>query len=167
MDNIRLGQFTSEQERFLDQYFTDQEVDRTKVYELVSALADVPVLRDVRMELEGGLISWHGLKVVADVDNSELLLEMVKVGSQSRLSHEQLEQRYQARAVSTYERLEESLGRPGLFQDISAREVHAGHPLENRTEVAYFELRGTVAVGRNEGTRYKVELPVPVELRVH
>ena len=163
MDNIRLGQFTQEQERFLDAYFTDKEVDRTKVFDLVAALAEVPYLRDVRMTLEGGLISWGGLKVVADVDDSELSRAMAEVG---RLSNGQREQRYQARAVLAYEKLERALGQPGLFQHVGAREVPAGHPLENRTEVDHYELQGTVSLGRNQGTRYKVDLTVPIELRV-
>ena len=102
MDNIRLGKFTPEQERFLDTYFADQEVDRTKVFDLVAALAEVPYLRDVRMTLEGGLISWRGLKVVADVNDAELSRAMAEVGS---LSYEQREQRHQARAVSAYENI--------------------------------------------------------------
>jgi len=163
MDNIRLGKFTPEQERFLDTYFADQEVDRTKVFYLVAALAEVPYLRDVRMTLEGGLISWKGLKVVADVNDAELSRAMAEVGG---LSNGQKEQRYQARAVSAYERLEQALRQPGLFQRVGAREVPAGHPLENRTEVDHYELQGTVLVGRNEGTKYKVDLTVPVELRV-
>lgn len=163
MDNMRLGQFTPEQERFLGVYLADQEVDRTKVFDLVSALAKVSYLRDVRMTLEGGLISWRGLKVVADVDDAELSRAMAEVAG---LSNGQKEQRYQARAVSAYERLEQVLGQLGLFQHVGAREVPAGHPLENRTEVDHYELQGTVSVARNEGTRYKVDLTVPVELRV-
>lgn len=163
MDNIRLGQFTQEQERFMDMYFTDQEVDRTKVFNLVSTLAKVPYLRDVRMTLEGGLISWGGLKVVADVEDAELSRAMAEVAG---LGNGQKEQHYQARAVSAYERLEQALGQPGLFQHVGVREVPVGHPLENRTEVDHYELQGTVSVGRKEGTRYKVDLTVPVELRV-
>ncbi len=166
MDNMKLGQLTPDQEWFLDYYFTDQEVDRTKVYDLVSSLAGVPSLRDVRMELRGGLTSWGGLKVVADMDDTEFSIAMDELRADKILTERERQQCGLGLAVSAYERLEQALGQSELFQRVDVKKVPVFDPLEKRTEVDHYALQGSVLFGRNEGTQYKVDLPVTVELRV-
>lgn len=163
MDNIILGKITKDQERFLEDHLNYQEVSGIKVLNLVASLASVPYLHNVRMQFYGGPISGARLGVVADADDAEFSRTMAELGS---LNDEQRAQRIQAQAVLAYERLEQALARPGLFQHVDVRGVPAGHPLENRTELDHYALQGSLTLGRNEGTQYKVDLTVPVELHV-
>lgn len=164
MDQLfRLGQFAPEQDKFFDAYCSEQEIDRAKILNLAASLAGISYLSEVGMQFYGGIISGAQVGIVAKMVDVQFSSEMAEIQS---LNGEQRNQRGLARAVRAYERLEEVLARPGLFEHVDLREVPIGHPLENRTELDHYALQARVTLGRKEGTHYKGDFLLPVELSV-
>ncbi len=153
---LRLGKLSGEQEQFLDRLFDYEEVSGVRVFNLVASLAAVPYLSNVRMEVYGGPISGARLGVVAEMEDSELVAKIARQNND-----------FDKESVvrGAYERLKQTLGQPRLFQHVRL-EVPVGVPLENKTELDHYALQGSVVLNRKEGTAYKVDFLLPVELRV-
>ena len=160
---IKLEEMKYQEQRDLTAYFEYQQVEASRVFDLVSSLTRVPYLSQVGMQFNGGPISGAQLSVRAEMTDPEYLRAMSALVS---LKQGQQEQRALARTVRAYEGLEVDLKRPGLFEGIGFRSIALGGLLENGPEVDYYNLGASVMIPRNQGTKYKGDLIVPVELHV-
>lgn len=154
---LRLGKLSGEETQFLDRLFDYEEVSGVRVFNLVASLAAVPYLSNVRMEVYGGPISGARLGVVAEMEDSELV---ARIARQNNNFDKGLVVR------GAYQQLEQALGRPRLFQHFGVEKVPVGDSLDNQTDRDYYALQGSIVLNRKEGTAYKVDFLLPVELRV-